>query len=182
MQRNGMSSEIFEEDMFLPNLAAGAVNTLPVMLRDACTTAPVAALEHALKQRNKDDRLDEMKDWLGIYAFPKKFIPDMHWRAMERTINPTLGVAGKVDSRLFLDYLPLLRNMAVQERVSDAVFLAAQQQDPDGVANLTNRMRSTRNNKKLGRKHFFEKMLPLKCNKKAKDVGEFIADASLLYE
>jgi len=191
-ERAGLTAVVSEEDMLLPNDAPESMRSLPALLKNACTLiSHVSALDLALSRRTKIAKVDGMKDLICKYVFPSsipsKSISYMAFRSMPRDVGPLFGNADStVDSLLFLDYLPILRSMAVQERVAEAVFLAAQAQDPNGTTGMTNRKRSTRRSKKLGRKHYFETIPPSSIWDKTdyetpKQVAECLADASLLY-
>ena len=183
----GWTCAVSEEDMLLPNDAPESLQSLPVLLKSSCTlVSPANALDVAITEHTIAARVDEMKDLLCDYVFASKLQTHLFFRSMAREVDPLLERFGNVNSELFLDYLPILRCMSVQERVAEAVFLAAQEQDPDGVAGMTHRKRSTRRSKKLGREHYFEKLPPPYTWEASdwtpREVADRLADASLLYE
>jgi len=179
------SSFSSDEDMLLPYAVPESVKELPSYLKSACSNvAPASPLDIALSQRSKHAKIGEMKDLLCDFIFASQRHDRMSFRSMTRDVDPLLGVAGNVDEQLFLDYLPILRCISVEERGLEAVFNAAQEKDPDGVGHMTNRQRSTRHSKKKGRAHYLEPLPPPKTwedlGRTAKEVGDLLANASLL--
>jgi hypothetical protein len=88
----------------------------------------------------------------------------------------------RIDSDVFLDYLPLLRNMAVHERSADYAFQQVCTSDPESAAAMSGRRRTTRRGgRPLERKHYFVTMGSCKENSLANVIGSKLADELLHY-
>lgn len=181
------SSFSSEEDMLLPNAVPESVKALPTYLKSAClNVAPISPLDVSLSQRSRDAKINQMKGLVCRFVFAGAHQRRMYFWSMTHGADPLLGGAGHANSQFFLDYLPILRCISVQERGLEAALKTAQEIDPDGVAQMTNRKRSTRQNQKKGRVHYLEQLAPQSIWEdfefSPKEVGDFLADASLLYE
>jgi hypothetical protein len=181
-----------EEDMYLCNPMPHLLSMLPFQLKKATTDKAgaigatlishdplfdrkrLARLEHGMDMLEKcDSRLDV--PWLKLFA-PR----------MSRQFDPMLDISEMLDKRVFLDYLPLLRCMAVLERAADVASLEddpLSQESSQGSAYEGRRV--TRRGRKRGRVHYFEQAF--ECfsstdvnNKQAKNVGGMFAAAALL--
>jgi hypothetical protein len=87
-----------------------------------------------------------------------------------------------MDSDVFLDYLPLLRNMAVHERSAEHAFQKVCASDPESAAALSGRRRTTRRGgRQLERKHYFVAVGSCKENSLANELGSKLADELLHY-
>jgi hypothetical protein len=88
----------------------------------------------------------------------------------------------RIASDVFLDYLPLLRNMAVHERSSEHAFQQVRASDPDSAAAMSGRRRTTRRGgRQLERTHHFVAMGSCKENSLAIEIGSKLADELLHY-
>jgi hypothetical protein len=143
-------------------------------------------LEQFLRVQRKAAKTEDIMDLLCDFIFPGQSRTRMFYRAMTRELDPLLETTETIDNELFLDYLPLLRCMAVRERACELLFQAAYAEDPDSAASMMNRKRATRRGKKLGREHYFERKAPTsvwnESDKSAKEVGGLLAEQALLYE
>lgn len=180
------SADVSEEDMLLPSPVPNCILSLPLFLNPECRSSKYVLQSDAF-QRSRATKTEGAMKILRDLMFAREKHTGVSLRATKRHVDPLLLERFKtVDTMFFLDYLPLLRCMAVHERVAESVFCAAQAKDPDAVSSLTNRGRSTRRTKKLGREHYFEGVVPgfawQKSSRTAKDVGSVLANSSLLYE
>jgi hypothetical protein len=182
-----MSSEMAEEDFLFP------VDPPAFMLDMAhsLTLSPRSPLWNGINNeflcRTKTKKLLEAmtvaRDF--IFAQPK------YTRLLSRlSSHPLLDPCFKqhqplsADFHLFLDYLPLLRCMAVQERIAEYLF-KVQESSNDGSSLMNKGRRTTRRSLKRGREQYFETIVPsylfVDSNKTAKDIVELLANTSLLY-
>jgi DNA polymerase III delta prime subunit len=100
-------------------------------------------------------------------------------RDMDCLLDPTYSF----DSRILLDYLPLLRRMAVLERAWNHIF---QHQEDIAVAeSLAHATRATRSSARRGRLHYFQEAFDflrgLNDSEKSLEVGEAFASRFLSY-
>lgn len=181
-----INSDVPEEDMLLPANPPECVLSLPFYLSPSLYSPESVRKDHSLLRR-KTSKTVEAINLFCDFIFTRDMQTRMVLRAMSRDVDPLIsGHYATVDSQLFLDYLPLMRCMAVHECSSEFIFNAAEAQDPDAAATMTNRLRSTRRSKKLGREHYLERVVPSfvwqQSDTTAKEVGERLADSSLLHE
>ena len=88
----------------------------------------------------------------------------------------------KIDRSVFLDYLPLLRYMALHERAAEHAFQKVCASDPESAAIMSGRRRTTRRSGKLlERKHYFAAMGGCKDNSLANVIGCKLAGDWLHY-
>ena len=174
-----------EEDMLLPNRATDSIAGLPSYLWSMllCSVVPPAtALELSLSKRSRDKRTDKAKDILCDFVFVRRDDTRLFFRSMSRAWDPLLG-PGNVEPQHFLDYLPMLRSISVQERFSEAIHNAAQHENP---AAHRRHQRTTRQTSKRGHVHYLESLVPPQTwrgsDQTAKQVGDYLADTSLLYD
>jgi hypothetical protein len=181
-----------EDDMYLANAIPHSLSLLPLQLKEVAGDRAevigathishdplfqrkrLAKLHHGMDMLEKcDSRLDV--PWLKLFA-PR----------ISRKFDPMLDTREMLDKRVFLDYLPLLRCMAVLERASDVASAADDplSQELSQTSTYEGR-RVTRRGRKRGRVHYFEQAF--ECfsstdvdNKQAKNVGEKFAAAALL--
>ena len=152
-----------DEDSFLPNHAPKSLDSLPNYLRN--NRQPEATLfqrieEDPLLERRKTDKLYSVLGFLHDFIFPFRPQQGMRRRCLKPEANPSLPITEVADPQFFLDYLPILRCMAVHERSAERVFQLAKEHNPDNAMILSNRKRSTRRSKELGRKHYMECIVP----------------------
>ena len=139
-----------EEDFLLTRPTPTPLLALPHILMNARTkrsTFPSYVKYNILEHRREAqaDELVEMVDRvLCAEAAPKMFCRGLHRFSLA-------FLPGEYDTKLFLDYIPVLLNMAVHEQA------AASCCDIDGESStLPSRRRATRTTVKKGRTHYFE--------------------------
>lgn len=187
-----MFLENSEEDMYLSNPMPYSLSLLPCQLKKVAADKAgaigatlisqdplfdrkrLAKLDHGMDMLEKcDSRL--LFPWLQLFA-PR----------ISRHFDPMLDMREMLDKRVFLDYLPFLRCMAVLERAADVASL---EDDPLSQelsqSSAYEGRRVTRRGRKRGRVHYFEQAF--ECfsstdanNKQAKNVGDMFAAAALL--
>ena len=160
----GIQNDVCDEDMFLPNPPPAPLWSLPAYIRThgGGVTDPFIKL-------NVDERLsfesmarrNKMRHWLVDYIFicetrkDSRFFADLH-----RTLDPLLSTSDTIDSRLWLDYLPLLRCMALLDQAGEITYQKALSLDPGSASALPNRRRQTRRSRQQGFNYYFESLVP----------------------
>jgi DNA polymerase III delta prime subunit len=100
-------------------------------------------------------------------------------RDMDCLLDPTYSF----DSRILLDYLPLLRRMAVLERAWNHIF--QHQEDTEVAKSLAHATRATRSSARRGRLHYFQETFDflrgLDNSEKSLEVGEAFASMTISY-
>jgi hypothetical protein len=112
-----------------------------------------------LQNQDEDRKLDKSHVYsvLNQYLFASTPLqPKLFFTGMHRILDPLLQRS--YDDRLWLDYLPLLRTMAVLDRAAGAAFEATSNPELAGV--LPNRRRSTRQSQKAGYRYYLETLAP----------------------
>jgi hypothetical protein len=181
-----------EEDMYLANPIPHSAYLLPFQLKKVAANKagaigatlishdPLFDRKRLAKLKHGMDMLEQC-DSRHYFPWLKLFVP-----RISRQLDPTLDMREMLDKRVFLDYLPLLRCMAVLER---AAGVASLEDDPLSQelsqASAYEGRRVTRRGRKRGRVHYFEQAF--ECfsstdvnDKQAKGVGEMFAAAALL--
>jgi hypothetical protein len=181
-----------EEDMYLANPRPHSLSSLPYQLKKVAADKAGAIGATLISQDPLFDRkmlatLDHGMDMLEMcdsrldFAWLKLFAP-----RISRQFDPMLNAREMLDNRVVLDYLPLLRCMAVLERAADVASL-----DDDPLSQELSQAsacegRLTRRGRKRGRVHYFEQAF--ECfsstdvnNKQAKNVGDMFAAAAALF-
>eukprot|EP00977_Amphora_coffeiformis_P014679 scaffold4162_cov162-Amphora_coffeaeformis.AAC.12 len=187
-EEEGCDTAIFreepEDDVLLPRKTPNALLDLPGCLRSSSNTSfPPISWDFAFSSR-QEDIWKEQLDFLERYAFAyNRADLKLFSRGLNRDIDCLLDSGDFFDDRLLLDYLPILRIIAVLERASDLFF--DQQNDEEVVSNLSNRSRSTRAAAKRGREHFFETsfeyLKSLHDSEHAREVGKSFSQRYLGY-
>ena len=178
-----VSSEMTEEDYLFP------VDP-PVFLLELShsltlfSKSPLNDITEEFVYRTKVAKVMEaitsLRDFL--FCHPK------YTRLQSRLLSdPLLLNHQALSLNLFLDYLPLLRSMAVQERISDYMFKIQEASNSDDASALMKNhgRRVTRRSKTRGREQYFDKLFPPYAfetsNKTANGIVELLANMSLLY-
>lgn len=100
-------------------------------------------------------------------------------RLNETTIVP---FQNRMEGSLFLDYLPMLCNMALHERAAEHAFQQVRDADPETAAAMTGRRRTTRRSgQSLEREHYFVSMRSCRENSVANEIGSELAEEVLHY-
>jgi hypothetical protein len=178
--------DISEEDNLFLVDSPISMRALPLYLNPSSRSPVNVAQDEFFRQRKATKMLKTTK-MLSGYIFPQASHIRFSQRfALSRFVNPSFtNQSSIVDSDLLLDYLPFLRGMAVQERISDCIFQAQEILDPDAASSTNHRKRETRRSKKLGREQYFEKIIPsyvfADSERTAKEITNQLADLSLLY-
>ena len=181
----GLSFDKCEEDMFLPAPTPTCLLSLPTFLRQACktigTSSALNRVEHKMLAH-----WEKTIHLAADFVFPSS-TNHMFSRGLSRALDPSVKNRELIDSALFLDYLPLVRCMALHERAAEHVFAQAHAEDPELATTLSNRQRSTRRSRKLGREHYLEKVSPAfqrqqtNNHESAKQIGSILAESVLVY-
>lgn len=175
-----------EEGLFLSNPSPACLLSLPSYLRGEDGSTSIECPELDLLERRKVDRMQEMSDLLSTFIFAQHTLQArIFCRGLVREVDPLLPSVNAIDRHLFLDYLPMLRCISVHERSSDYVFAIANEVDPDAATSLSNRTRTTRRSKQMGRQHYLENISPAfqwkQTEQTAKQVGVTLAESFLVY-
>jgi hypothetical protein len=172
-----------DEDFFLPRPIPTPLLALPSILLDARTDKQIESLEDKLKEslleRRKDTNAQNLLDLVG-----KIFSREVQQAKMFRlglgrhSSSCTAAYDSQFDQALFLDYIPILRNVAVHERAAES--------DPElEAAGQASRGRTTRRSARRGRIHFFEKLSDSFSGDEneltASSVGQKLIDTMLIY-
>lgn len=178
------SSEMTEEDFLFPVDPP----TFMIDLSQSLDTSSRPPLSHCIRDeffcRTKTTNLSETLTLTRecIFAQPK------YIRLLSRLLSYPLCSQNRSmssDYDLFLDYIPLLRCMAVQERVSEYMF-KLQTSSNDASSRANNGRRTTRRSLKRGREQYFDKIVPSHAfegsMQTAQEIVELLANTSLLYE
>lgn len=176
-----------EEDMLLPHRTPTSVRSLPAHLRKTLQnpfliTDPVDF--HLLKKK-KQVQSKSMLNILCEFIFPGPSQARLFYKSVSRLVDPLVRTCETVDRSLFLDYLPLLRCMAVHEHIANTLFQISTQENT-GAPLTTNRKRSTRRGRKLGREHYLEVIAPAytfqNSDQTVKTVGDTLCRSALICE
>jgi hypothetical protein len=188
---NGMSQDLpvdrTEEDMFLPHGAPTSLGLLPASLRRTCRNLFLFLdpVDNYLFRKKKQGQSKSMLDILCEFMFPGPSQTRLLYKAMSRLVDPLVRTCETLDQSLFLDYLPLLRCMAVHEHIANTLLDISRQENPVGPL-TTNRKRSTRRGRKLGREHYLEVIAPAytfqNSDQTAKTVGDSLCRLALICE
>jgi hypothetical protein len=178
-----------EEDLLLPNGTPTCILALPFHLMNAhhsMGVLPIEPISHYIMNRKRVAKTEENMGMLRKYIFPlEKSQSRMLASSTERGFDPLLDIAETTEPQLFLDYLPLLRCMAVQEFIAELVYESVSSQDSEAADSLSNR-RNTRRSRKLGRQHYLEVIVPPfvwpDSDFTAKEIGAKLAKLSLVYD
>jgi len=143
-------STVSEEDFLLHRPTPVPLLALPDILlcsRQRMNSSSDATYwDQAILDHRRDARADEqvalVDKIVSADAGPKMFCRGLH------RFSPAF-LPNEFDDTLFLDYMPIWRNMAVHERAASSI-------DPDGDTSGSCRRRATRNASKKGRSHYFE--------------------------
>ena len=184
VENEDSSMRASDEDMLLPHIAPDCIVRLPSYLWSLRTFAsPATALEIVLSRRSREVKAEKHKAILRDFIFVYRDDIRMLFRSIVRSCDPVLGGIENAEPQLFLDYLPILRTIAVQERISEAIHNAA---PSDGATKTNRHRRSTRQTSKRGYVHYLESLAPPQTwrisDQSAKIVGDVLATNSLLYE
>jgi hypothetical protein len=178
------SSNVTDEAMFLPTQVPTCLWTLPLHFRTAYVSSAPTQHDNSI-ERQRATNASNAFDVLYACIFPICTQARMRSCSMNRALDPLLlDRVNVLHDQIFLDYLPLLRCMAALERDAESAFRAIEEADPDAATDMSNRRRSTRCSRKLGREHYFEKVVPpfalRECGRTAKQVGELLASSLLV--
>jgi hypothetical protein len=175
-------SELFqqsEEDSFLPN--PSPLLSLPLWLQSTSaslhgTNKLLPTYEPIVFGTNKDpSAVLELLDEYLFSSYPQKV--QLFFSRIHRTLDPLLPRSGTIDHRLWLDYLPLIRCMAVLDREAACRAAAG---DP---AASNNRKRQTRRSTQRGFEyHLGTKVPPCLWGRiEAKDMVASLAESALRF-
>lgn len=131
---------------------------LPHILNTSYMSFPVLLLDERYNRRKQSQRsrvLKLLKE--SIFTHPKytRFFGRLQKESLSS--SNCSNFYSMLDGDIFLDYLPLLRCMAVQEQILESVFHSQGCSYPDGSSDLR---RSTRRSLKNGREQYFDKIVP----------------------
>ena len=149
--------ELPEDQCLLPLQATQAFCDLPRYLRERGNRQLQS--REVLQSQDGDRKLDKSHVYsaLSNYLFASTPLqPKLFFTGMHRSVDPLVQCS--YDDRLWLDYLPLLRTMAVLDRAAGAAFEATSTPELAGVS--SNRRRSTRQSKKAGYGYYLEALAP----------------------
>ena len=172
-----------DEDNLFSSSIPTALFDLPLVLT-ASTVTIHCTLRHEFYQQQQKSNRAELLQLLRDYAFtnPKYTRYSRRLELPVTELDHGLSELCMLESDIFLDYLPLLRNMAVQERISEFIFKTSSSSD---CRSTTQRFK-TRRSKSLGRDQYFDKIIPSyttkESNRTSKDIADRLANMSMLYK
>lgn len=164
-----------DEDCFLPRPVPTPLEYLPSLLLYArkypkCINFPK---EELLESRRKTTA-DVVLRLVGP-IFTGKARTKMFCLGLGRSRSSPLEF--EYDSNLFLEYIPMLRNIAIHERSAES--------DPESETTRDSSRRSTRGSAKRGRPHFFERLSDSfrlgETEFTARETAQKLASSLLLY-
>lgn len=166
------------EDSLLLRPIPTALLSLPLILLQACrgtTTCSAPYLKEEVFLNRRMKKSDELLDLMCALSSDEARVK-LFCRGLDRFTEPALE--NDFDARLFLEYIPMLRNMAVYERAANSV--------PDDTEDLGLGRRRTRKSARRGRVPYFESLNPSYCwdeeyTYSAAAVGERLAESRLHY-
>lgn len=170
-----------DEDYLLSNQIPTPLFDLPHLLNASNATFPSLLQFEVYKQRKKSVRTEALhllRDSLFTNTKSMRYTRrlDMPLTEAEHGFTDVSTGTCMLDSDVFLDYIPLLRCMAEQESVAEFI---SKTQDVS-----TTRKRTTRLSIRLGREHYFDKIVARytwkESNQTSKDVADRLASMSLL--
>ena len=171
-----------DEDFFLPRPIPTPLLALPSILLNARTKKQIesreAKFKESLLERRKDTNAQILLELIG-YIFSREVQQaKMFCLGLGRHSGCIASYDSQFDQTLFLDYIPILRNIAVHERAAES--------DPElEAAAQTSRGRTTRRSARRGRIHFFEKLSDSFSGDEneltASSVGRKLIDTMLIY-
>ena len=180
-------SQSSEEDYLLSNSIPVPLVDLPQILSASTTLFPSSVRYELYKQQQKSvctEALHILRD--SIFTHPKY---TRYSRRLEIPMPDTEHClidsrTCMLDSDVFLDYLPLLRCMAEQERIAEFISKAQDQLSHDIPS--TSRRRSTRQSTRRGREHYFDQIVPSYTwkgsDRTSKDIADQLATMSMLHK
>ena len=148
-------AHLSEEDMFLPRKFEDPLCALPNILRQEAACFLPQSLDVLDLERRKHVAAAEMYELL-------EYIIDDDSRV--KLSRPKLGVplvhslcpGDYYDEVAFLDYLPMLRSIALLESVAEFIHEASKSDNEKELARSSRR--STRSKTRNGRQHYFDKV------------------------
>jgi hypothetical protein len=177
--------ESSDEDYLLTTAVPTSLFDLPQILTASSTTLPCTfryEFHHQQQKSYRTEVLHLLRD--SLFTNPK------YTRYSQRLELPAtkvdLGVTEScmLVSDIFLDYLPLLRCMAVQESISEFIYKTQDVSNQNGRS--TTRRRNTRLSIRLGREQYFDKIIPSytlqASNMTTKEIVDSLASTSMLFK
>jgi hypothetical protein len=182
-----VSSEVAEEDFLFPVNPPAFMLDLAQLLHASKGVSSWNCINDEFICRKKITKVMEAMSMAREYIFAQPKYTRLLSRLLSFPLLDPLCYQHQTFSthiNFFLDYLPLLRCMAVQERVAEYVYNV--QESSNDAYLMKNGRRATRRSLKRGREQYFETIVPsyvfVGSNKTAKDIVEVLANTSLLYE
>jgi hypothetical protein len=151
--------ELCDEERFLPNRCPRPLLSLPSYLRMAGDSSKLILDDRIAAETNK--RRNRLFVWIDQYVFAgevrknKHFFSDLH-----RCHDPVLPNSETKDRRLWLDYLPLIRCIAILDTVAEAAYRRTLTEDPSAASEMSNRKRRTRQASRKGFGYYMENIVP----------------------
>lgn len=188
------TSNRFEEDVFLPGNVPACIGSLPRLLFDNCRTSRIQfpliqpTQYHLMKRKREMQAMDNFNLLRSYFMLsdPSQQRTLFHHNEPELDVLLLDEVTETKDATIFLDYLPMLRNMAVAECITEYLYKVSENSPHNSNDQpITNRRRNTRRSKKLGRQHYFDQLGREFVWKDSEytpsQVGAKLANASLIY-
>lgn len=171
-----------DEDVFLTQNIPASLLSLPCLLREARCPANwnISWTNDHLLERRRQEQAHKACDLLSC------ILSDAVWLKMSCHVSDRLPLGfclpeDAMDPKLFLEYLPTLRRIAVVEKAAEYAFnLTSDEEDP------APKRRSTRRTTKATRSHYFDSISrALKLDQadlSASELGSRLAPTLLCYE
>jgi hypothetical protein len=145
-------AQVLEEDMFIPRTFEDPLASLPHILRKSAG-CPLASLDDLDLERRKHATAHETYELLNYIidddSRVKASRPKLGWVPVHSLVPEDV-----FDRETFLDYLPLLRSMALSESVAEFLHNASKTEEEE-EHNARSR-RSTRSATRNGRQNYFD--------------------------
>jgi hypothetical protein len=179
------ATETSDEDYLLSKIFPTPLLDLPQILAISNTSSPCMLRYECYKQQQLSNCAESLRVLReSVFTNPKYTRYSRRLDLSTTEFDHDAIKLGGLDPDIFLDYLPLLRCMAVQERISEIIYKTQDTSSDD--CRSTSRRRNTRLSKRLGREQYFDKIIQLytwqESNPSSKDVADHLANMSMLYK
>jgi hypothetical protein len=181
-----------DEDFFLRDesmLCMASLSHFLTQHQKSDDIPPIEPVRNYLINQNREQRAKQELDLLRRYIIP---IDSSLRRTLYTACEPEHDIllANSIDTKdpvFFLDYLPLLRYLAVSESIQEYIYNVTKSSDNSDTTDRfrNNRRINTRRSTQRGRQHYLEKIVPAwvwkDTDSQPKDIGEMMTKSSLVY-
>lgn len=179
-----------EEDLFISNEAPACLISLSVDLMQTNSSLdlpPIDPIRNQLFDTKRDIYAFNRFDLFRNYVFPHDIsLCRLFLNQYELDYEPLLESTSIFSSMIFLDYLPILRGIAINECIGEFVHKTISLTEDSELFNNNDRRIGTRRSRKRGRIHHLEKIIPDYIFKKPydktpQDIATKLSESSLIY-